>query len=72
MSNILKISFRSTSSSGPNEAHRIDTATDRHTFVDIFADSQNNYTLNIIGHPSYSQVVLLLKLSGSLVNVRDW
>jgi hypothetical protein len=56
--------------SGPNEAHRIDTATDGHTFVGIFADYQNDYTLNVMGHPSYSQVVLLLELSGSLVNVR--
>jgi hypothetical protein len=56
--------------SGPNEAHRIDTAKDGHTFVGIFADYQTDYTLNAIGQPSYSQVVLLLELSGSLVNVR--
>ena len=63
-------SVSSYGNSGPNEAHRIDTAKDGHTFVGIFADYQTDYTLNAAGHPSYSQVVLLLELSGSLVNVR--
>ena len=47
---------------GPNEAHRIDTAADGHPIIGVYADYQ-------AAIPS-SQVILLLEVTGSRVKVR--
>ena len=57
---------------GPNESNRVDTANDGHPLSGIYADYQfvNSQIYPDSPPPHPSEIVLLLELSNSQVNVR--